>query len=45
MSVMMRGNEALSLNPLSAVADALSLEGSNWLWAVMAIYIISFVRP
>ncbi|KAK7755730.1 hypothetical protein SLS62_002343 [Diatrype stigma] len=43
MSIVLRANEALSLNPASGVAETLSLNGSNWLWAVTGIYLLSFI--
>lgn len=38
-----RGNEALRINP-PAGDQHLNTHGSNWLWAVMAIFIVSYVR-
>ncbi|KAH6995992.1 hypothetical protein BKA56DRAFT_695354 [Ilyonectria sp. MPI-CAGE-AT-0026] len=43
MSLLSRGNDALNINPPAGVDDALSQAGSDWLWAVTAIYIISFI--
>ncbi|KAJ2976595.1 hypothetical protein NUW58_g8045 [Xylaria curta] len=37
-----RANDALDINP-PAGSDALSVNGSNWLWAVTAIYVVSFL--
>lgn len=45
MDLLSRGNDALNVNPPTGVAEALSQHGSDWLWAVTAIYIIAFVRP
>ncbi|KAF2101306.1 family A G protein-coupled receptor-like protein [Rhizodiscina lignyota] len=38
-----RGNDVLNTNPATGVDEALSLHGSDWLWAVTAIYIVSFL--
>jgi bacteriorhodopsin len=43
MDIVPRGNGALNINPPLGVEEALSLHGSDWLWAVTAIYIVSFV--
>jgi hypothetical protein len=43
MSLFHRANDALSVNPISGVDEALSVHGSDWLWAVTAIYLASFV--
>lgn len=45
MDLLSRGNDALNVNPPIGVAEALSEHGSDWLWAVTAIYIVAFVRP
>ncbi|KAI5927981.1 heat shock protein 30 [Camillea tinctor] len=37
-----RANDALNINPPSG-NEQLSVNGSNWLWAVTAIYIVSFI--
>ncbi|KAH7129865.1 hypothetical protein B0J13DRAFT_529939 [Dactylonectria estremocensis] len=42
MIFLPRGNDALHVNPPIGVDHALSQAGSNWLWAVTAIYIVSF---
>ncbi|KAI1344096.1 heat shock protein 30 [Xylariaceae sp. FL0016] len=43
MAILMgRANDALNVNP-PAGNDALSVHGSDWLWAVTAIYIVSFL--
>ncbi|CEL06492.1 hypothetical protein ASPCAL09669 [Aspergillus calidoustus] len=42
MSLLHRANDALSVNPISGVDEALSVHGSDWLWAVTAIYLASF---
>ncbi|KAF4996673.1 hypothetical protein F66182_16359, partial [Fusarium sp. NRRL 66182] len=42
MDLFTRGNDALNVNPATGVAEALSQHGSDWLWAVTAIYIIAF---
>ncbi len=44
MGVIARSNDALNINP--PAGDQFLLEhGSDWLWAVTAIYVVSFVRP
>lgn len=45
MSLFARGNDALNVNPVTGVDEALSVHGSDWLWAVTAIYVVSFVSP
>ncbi|KAH8677425.1 hypothetical protein BX600DRAFT_479259 [Xylariales sp. PMI_506] len=42
MGLIIRSNEALEINPPEA-SDALSVHGSDWLWAVTAIYALSFL--
>jgi bacteriorhodopsin len=42
MTVLPRTNDALEVNP-PAGDELLSTNGSNWLWAVTAIYAFSFV--
>ncbi|TVY83877.1 Protein FDD123 [Lachnellula suecica] len=42
MTFLPRANDALKVNPPTSVDIALSDHGSDWLWAVTAIYIISF---
>ncbi|KAI3317057.1 family A G protein-coupled receptor-like protein [Xylariaceae sp. AK1471] len=42
MSLYLRGNDALINNPPTGVGEALSLVGSDWLWAVTGIYLVSF---
>ncbi|RAO64297.1 uncharacterized protein BHQ10_000309 [Talaromyces amestolkiae] len=42
MDLFTRGNDALNVNPATGVAETLSQHGSDWLWAVTAIYIIAF---
>jgi len=37
-----RDNDALDVNP-PAGSDALSVNGSDWLWAVTAVYILAFL--
>lgn len=39
----MRASDALNVNPVAGVDEALSVHGSDWLWAITAIYIVSFV--
>ncbi|KAF3769796.1 family A G protein-coupled receptor-like protein [Cryphonectria parasitica EP155] len=43
MALSSRGGDALSISPPTGVDDALSRAGSDWLWAVTAIYIMSFL--
>ncbi|KAJ5166964.1 uncharacterized protein N7482_005745 [Penicillium canariense] len=43
MSLLARGNDALIVNPVTGANETLSLNGSDWLWAVTAIYVLSFV--
>jgi hypothetical protein len=43
MSLIGRANTALNLNPVTGVDEALSVHGSDWLWAITAIYVLSFV--
>ncbi|EED23987.1 protein FDD123, putative [Talaromyces stipitatus ATCC 10500] len=42
MEIFPRGNDALNVNPPVGVTEALSQHGSDWLWAVTAIYIVAF---
>jgi len=42
MALLPRTNDALNVNP-PAGDNFLSVNGSNWLWAVTAIYVVSFV--
>jgi bacteriorhodopsin len=42
MGVIVRANEALNINP-PAGDEYLSVNGSNWLWAVTAIYTVSLI--
>lgn len=43
MAIFLRGNDALITNPATEVTDSLSIDGSDWLWAVTAIFVASFV--
>jgi hypothetical protein len=43
MDILPRGNDALNVNPPIDVSEALSQHGSDWLWAVTALYITTFV--
>lgn len=45
MTVLPRGNEALNVNPPIGVDEAVSVHGSDFLWAIMAIYTVAFVSP
>jgi len=40
--LLARSNDALNINPPTAVNN-LTVHGSNWLWAVTAIYLLSFL--
>ncbi|KAH8658276.1 hypothetical protein BX600DRAFT_416063 [Xylariales sp. PMI_506] len=42
MSVFLRANDALIINPAIGVEEVLSLHGSDWLWAVLAVHLIAF---
>ncbi|KAI0442065.1 family A G protein-coupled receptor-like protein [Xylaria telfairii] len=42
MALYLRGNDALNINPSTGVSEALSVEGSDWLWAVTGIYLVAF---
>ncbi|KIW59748.1 hypothetical protein PV05_00019 [Exophiala xenobiotica] len=42
MDLLPRGNDALNVNPSTGVDLVLSTNGSDWLWAVTAVYILSF---
>lgn len=41
-AILSRGNDALGVNPPSG-SEELSVNGSDWLWAVTAIYVFSFL--
>jgi len=43
MNLLSRGNDALVTNPPVGVDQALSQNGSDWLWAVTAVFLLSFV--
>jgi bacteriorhodopsin len=43
MGLLVRGNDALNINPPPGVQRDLTVNGSNWLWAVTAIFIVSFL--
>ncbi|PYI04969.1 family A G protein-coupled receptor-like protein [Aspergillus sclerotiicarbonarius CBS 121057] len=43
MDILPRANNVLNINPPVEVEEALSLHGSDWLWAVTAIYAICFL--
>ncbi len=45
MAFLPRDNDALNINPAIGVDEILSEHGSDFLWAVMAIYGVSFVSP
>lgn len=44
MALFLRENDALTTNPPLGVDEALSVNGSDWLWAVAAVYSFSFVN-
>lgn len=44
MAVIFTRNDALNINP-QAGDTHLSVGGSDWLWAVTAVYLLSFVSP
>jgi bacteriorhodopsin len=43
MTLFLRGNDALNVNPPYGPDETLSLAGSDWLWAVMAVHLLAFV--
>ncbi|TPX07454.1 uncharacterized protein E0L32_002076 [Thyridium curvatum] len=43
MDLLARGNDALIVNPAVGVDNTLSLGGSDWLWAVTAVYLMAFI--
>jgi bacteriorhodopsin len=43
MAFLPPSNDVLSINPPNKVDIALSVQGSDWLWAVTAVYIVAFV--
>ncbi|PWY82930.1 hypothetical protein BO70DRAFT_428993 [Aspergillus heteromorphus CBS 117.55] len=43
MDILARGNDVLSINAPTGAAEVLSQHGSDWLWAVTAIYIFAFL--
>jgi bacteriorhodopsin len=42
MGLLIRTNDALNINPPSGTEE-LTVNGSNWLWAVTAIFTLSFL--
>lgn len=42
MGLIIRANDALNINPPSG-SEELTVNGSNWLWAVTAIFALSFL--
>ncbi|PMD19281.1 family A G protein-coupled receptor-like protein [Hyaloscypha hepaticicola] len=42
MAFLPPSNDVLSINPPNGVDIALSVQGSDWLWAVTAVYIVAF---
>lgn len=43
MILLTRANDALAVNPPIGTTEFLSVGGSDWLWAVTAVYILTFV--
>lgn len=43
MNLLARGNDALKVNPVTGVGEALAVHGSDWLWAVTAIFSLALV--
>ncbi|EXK23315.1 hypothetical protein FOMG_19903, partial [Fusarium oxysporum f. sp. melonis 26406] len=43
MNILHRGNDVFNVNPPDGVVNALSTNGSDWLWAVTAIFCVSFL--
>ncbi|KAM0517000.1 hypothetical protein ACHAPE_005112 [Trichoderma viride] len=43
MTLFLRGNNALNVNPPYGPDETLSLAGSDWLWAVMAVHLLAFL--
>lgn len=44
MDLFPRGNDALKVNPVIGVDEALAVHGSDWLWAVTAVFCLALVR-
>lgn len=40
---MLKRDDVLDVNPPIAIGRSLTLNGSHWLWAVTAVFILSFV--
>ncbi|KAL5366245.1 hypothetical protein BJX96DRAFT_180558 [Aspergillus floccosus] len=43
MDSLARGNDAIKVNPITGVDESLAVHGSDWLWAVTAIYCLALV--
>ncbi|KAJ6134558.1 hypothetical protein N7523_000880 [Penicillium sp. IBT 18751x] len=43
MDLFARANDALKVNPVTGVDESLAVHGSDWLWAVTAIYITALL--
>ena len=43
--IFARDNDALNVNPPPTGANHLTVHGSDWLWAVTAVFILSWVSP
>lgn len=44
MDLFPRESDALKVNPLMGVDEGLAVHGSDWLWAVMAVFSMALVR-
>lgn len=44
MDLFSRGNDALKVNPINGMDEALTVHGSDWLWAATAIFSLALVR-
>ncbi|GIJ90357.1 ion channel activity [Aspergillus pseudoviridinutans] len=43
MYILARGNDAIRVNPITGVDESLTVHGSDWLWAVTAIYCFALI--
>ncbi|KAI1322766.1 family A G protein-coupled receptor-like protein [Xylariaceae sp. FL0255] len=43
MALIPRENGALNINPATSLDDAIAVAGSDWLYAVTAIYLVAFI--
>jgi bacteriorhodopsin len=44
MDILARGNDTLKVNPIMCIDEGLAVHGSDWLWAVTAIFSLALVR-